>query len=68
VYRSIGGHLISMSLSNRVSKPQICGNNYLDPVVVTSIITVRCKLRYRNAIKEAAATAESTFNDEHFDL
>jgi len=35
--------------------------------VVTSIITVRCKLRYKNAIKETAATADSTFNDKLFD-
>ena len=28
---------------------------------------VRCKLRYKNAIKETAATADSTFNDKLFD-
>jgi len=28
---------------------------------------VRCKLRYKNAIKEAASMADGTFNDKLFD-
>jgi len=28
---------------------------------------VRCKLRYKNAIKEAASTADGTFSDKLFD-
>ena len=67
-YRSTGGHLSLMSLNNSVLTPGIYGKVSRGPTVEMSITNrLRCKMRYKNAIKEAASSTDSMINDRLYD-
>jgi len=67
-YRSTGGHLSLMSLNNSVLTPGIYGKVSRGPTVEMSITNrLRCKMRYKNAIKEAASSTNSMINDRLYD-